>query len=337
MKSPSVWATRFGTAQLPNPCAYYRIILPFEQLCKHGWDARCTPSQEEPPPESEQTDVFVMQSGDRPEAAAVLRERAKFQRLIYETDDDYFHLPPAIEEAYKKYIKPGARQAIANNMLACHTVTVTSEALARSIRENTGHPDVRVVPNCLPDAVLEMTPFHRPRRTVIGWTGSGAREKDFAVIAQAVRTTLEQVKRTEMHFMGTDYRHMLPRSLPTRYSHPIAISLDMPGWFRGYDFDIALAPLADIPFNQARSAIKSLEAFGLGIPVLASDAEPYRGIVIDGVNGYLCRNQKDWAKRLRELASDRPAREEMGRNARKTAQEHVVSAHWQEWDGIYRR
>lgn len=335
MQSPSIWAARFGTPEMPNPCAFYRIMLPFAELQRHGWDTVCLSSQIDPPPESEQADIFVMQSGDRPEAAPVLRKRAKLQRLIYETDDDYFHLPPTIEEAYRKYIQPGARQAIANNMLACHTVTVTTETLAQSVRQNTRHPDVRVIPNRLPDEVLELTPFHRPRRTVIGWTGSGAREQDFAVVQPAVRTVLEQVKRTEMHFMGTDYRHMLPRSLAVRHSHPIAISFDTLGWFRGFDFDIALAPLADIPFNRSRSNVKALEAFALGIPVLASDAEPYWGTVIDGVNGYLCRNRKDWMKRLRELTCDREAREEMGRNARKTAEEHVISAHWQDWASVY--
>jgi glycosyltransferase involved in cell wall biosynthesis len=334
LQSPSVWATRFGTASMPNPCAYYRILLPFAELQKHGWDTRCSPSEETPPAESEQADVFVMESGDRPEAAAILRERAKFQRLVYETDDDYFSLPPAIKEAYAKYIHPEARQAIINNMRACHTVTVTTEPLAASIRKHTGHPDVRVVPNRLPDEVLCLAPFHRPRRTVIGWTGSGSRDADFAVVASAVRSVLERVKRTEMHFMGTDYRYMLPRHLPTRHTHPIAISLDTLGWFRGYDFDIALAPLADIPFNRSRSALKSLEAMALGIPVLASDTEPYRGIVIDGVNGYLCR-PRDWAKRLRELACDRQTQEEMGRAARETAREHVISAHWQDWARVY--
>ena len=74
----------------------------------------------------------------------------------------------------------------------------------------------------------------------------------------------------------------------------------------------------------------------MGIPVLASDLDPYRGLVTDGVNGYLCRTSADWAKRLRELTCDRAAREEMGTKARETARAHVISAGVRNWDAAYK-
>jgi glycosyltransferase involved in cell wall biosynthesis len=332
---PSAWATHYGSAQAPTPCAYYRIVLPFSELRKNGWDARCATSSQRPPPESEQAGIFVMQGGDHPAAAAALRQRAAFQRLVYETDDDYFNIPPSLPQAYARYSRPEMRGYIAANMRACDMVTVTTETLAASVREHTGHPDVRVLPNVIPDGVLDMVPFRRPRRTVIGWAGSGNRDGDFAVIRDAVVSVLENARRTEMHFLGTDYRYLLPKHLPARHTHPAAVSLDWRAWFSGYDFDIALAPLADIPFNRSRSNLKAVEAMALGIPVLASDLDPYRGIVADGVNGYLCRTAADWAKRLRELACDRAAREDLGAKAREAARAHVISAGVRNWVSAY--
>ena len=336
-RHPGAWATHYGATSAPTPCAWYRIVLPFDELGRNGWDARRCSSfaVPGPPPESEQADIFVMQGGDREEARPELLRRRKIQRLVYETDDDYFHIPPQLTEAYAKYSRPEARAAIAANMRACDMVTVTTPALAESVREATGHPDVRVLPNAIPDGVLEMTPFRRPRRTVIGWTGSGGRDGDFAIARDAVVSVLGSVKRAEMHFMGTDYRRLLPKHLPARHSHPAAISLDWKAWFGGYDFGIAICPLADIPFNRARSGVKAAEAMGLGIPVLASDLDPYRGVVADGVTGYLCRTPADWKRRLRELACDREAREEMGRNAREAARAHVISAGVQNWITAY--
>jgi glycosyltransferase involved in cell wall biosynthesis len=336
MTRPSVWATHYGSAQFPTPCGWYRIVLPLSELGRHGWDAWCESSSHLPPPDSEQAGIFVLQGGDHRAAAAALRERAMFQRLVYETDDDYFHIPPQLPEAYAKYSRPEVRGYIAANMRACDMVTVTTETLAQSVRDETGHGNVRVIPNAIPDGVLDLVPFRRPRRTVIGWAGSGNRDQDFAVIKDAVVSVLETVKRTEMHFLGTDYRRLLPRGLPARHTHPAAVSVDWRAWFSGYDFDIALAPLADIPFNRARSALKAVEAFARGIPVLASDLDPYQGIVADGVNGYLCRTPRDWSKRLRELTCDRAAREEMGRKARETARAHVISAGVRHWDDAYR-
>jgi len=338
-----VWATFSGVQPgIANPSGWYRILLPLSELGQHGWQVGSGLSLNDPPPESETAGTFVMQSGDRPEAAPILAARGKHQRTVYETDDDYFNLPPAIIAEYKAYVTPGqraaARTSIAANMRACHTVTVTTETLAESVRVNTGHPDVRVIPNCIPDEVLTMPRRRRPGRTVIGWTGSGARAGDFMVVRDAVREILQArraTRDTEMHFMGTDYRYLLPARLPSRHSHPTAVSINWMAWFSGYDFDIALCPLADNPFNRSRSAIKAVEAFGLGIPVLASDLDPYRGVVEDGVTGYLCRTPQDWAKRLRELALDREAREEMGANARKAARGHVISAGWRKWERAF--
>jgi hypothetical protein len=88
-------------------------------------------------------------------------------------------------------------------------------------------------------------------------------------------------------------------------------------------------------FVSHNSAIKALEYMALGIPVLASDVEAYRGLVIDGVNGYLIRRKADWGRRLHELACDVAAREEMGAKARETARAHTIEANWHKWAEIY--
>ena len=335
LTSPSVWGVHYFRTELPDPCSWYRIVQPFDALNGRGWDARRQSSAAPPPDVSLDADIFVLQGGDRPDAARVLTERSKVQRLVYETDDDYFAVPAAQPQAHDKYRRADVRGFIAANMRACDMVTVTTPVLAESVRTHSGHPNVVVVPNCVPDGVLGLARFRRRGRTVIGWTGSGNRAHDFAVIRDAVVSVLRSTRRAEFHFMGTDYRHMLPKDVPARHTHPVACSISWETWFGGYDFDIAVCPLAGIPFNMARSPIKAIEAMALGIPVLAADAPPYRGIVTDGVTGYLCR-AGDWAKRLRELACDRQAREEMGANARHAARAHIMSAGVAAWDAAYR-
>jgi glycosyltransferase involved in cell wall biosynthesis len=55
-----------------------------------------------------------------------------------------------------------------------------------------------------------------------------------------------------------------------------------------------------------------MEYAALGIPVIASDREPYRAFVLDGVTGYLVRHEHEWGKRLYELVNDEAMRVEMG-------------------------
>ena len=156
MKPPSAWAAYSGLPSgIPNPSAWYRILLPLSELGQHGWDARCGIGHADPPPVSETAGVFILQTGDRPEAAAELARRGAFQRTVYEMDDEYFHLPAEITAEYGQYVSPDSRPSRVANIRACHVVTVTTEPLAESVRANTGHPDVRVLGNCVPDGVLD--------------------------------------------------------------------------------------------------------------------------------------------------------------------------------------
>jgi hypothetical protein len=65
-------------------------------------------------------------------------------------------------------------------------------------------------------------------------------------------------------------------------------------------------------FASSKSYIKALEYAALGIPVIASDAEPYRDFVVHGVTGFLVRRDHEWLSYLRELASDDGLRQSMG-------------------------
>ena len=72
---------------------------------------------------------------------------------------------------------------------------------------------------------------------------------------------------------------------------------DWPDWFRLMArMDIALAPLeADNVFCRAKSEIKFVEAGALGLPVVASNIDPYRDSMSQG---------PEWLSRLRRERVD---------------------------------
>jgi glycosyltransferase involved in cell wall biosynthesis len=78
--------------------------------------------------------------------------------------------------------------------------------------------------------------------------------------------------------------------------------------------DVAIAPLADVPFNRHRSNLKFLEFGALGIPIVASKVEPYAEIE-DGVTGFLAKDATDLHRKLDLLVVDEALRAEVGRRA----------------------
>ncbi|MDO5722974.1 MAG: glycosyltransferase [Flaviflexus sp.] len=93
--------------------------------------------------------------------------------------------------------------------------------------------------------------------------------------------------------------------------------LALPGVLR--DVDICLAPLTDTSFNEAKSAIKWLEAALAGTPTVASPTEPFRAAITHGATGMLARTPEEWTRALLFLIDHPRRRQAMGRAARRSA------------------
>ncbi len=86
------------------------------------------------------------------------------------------------------------------------------------------------------------------------------------------------------------------------------------------DLDVNLAPLAPgATFNQAKSAIKWLEAALCATPTVASPTGPYRQAVTDGIDGRLAGTVEEWVDALDALLDDEAGRQSMGARAHRHA------------------
>lgn len=313
----------------PSGCGWYRVIVPLAELGRHGWDTAWRAGV--PPREADGYRVITAQRLDKPEALPIWRRLRARHRLVYETDDDIFSVPGErwVHATYPQHIMQESVTAAAQ---CADLVTVSTEPLAEVYRR-LGCQDVRVLPNCLPDGVIGLKRQRNRRKLIVGWAGGGSHAKDLAMIADGLRHFLDRHPGAELHLIGANFTDLFGRRC--RYTDWIPCGPDL-DYYRAMDFDIALCPLTGTKFDQSKSGIKALEAMAAGIPVLASDVEPYRGTVIDGVNGYLIRRKADWARRLHELAGDPVAREEMGANGLQMAREHTIGANWQRWADVYK-
>lgn len=306
-------------------CGEYRIKIPLGELAKRGHDVQLELGGTGEAAAGWQ--IVVGQRMDKHDALPIWRRLGLTSKLVYEIDDDVFCVDPVNWMAHRVYSKPVPQDSVIHAAQVADLVTVTTEPLADVMRAH--NPNVVVIPNFVPDELLEL---QRPRRgrLVVGWAGGASHGADMSMIAGQVRRFLDRHPTAEMHLIGTDYTRTIRR--PCRFTQ---WSGDLFAYYRNIDFDIGLAPLTGTPFDRSKSNIKALELSALGIPVLASDVEPYRDFVIDGVTGYLIRREHEWFKRLRELANDPDMREEMGVKARAHAANWTISAGWKRWATAY--
>lgn len=81
-------------------------------------------------------------------------------------------------------------------------------------------------------------------------------------------------------------------------------------------FDVGLMPLTDDQWANGKCGFKALQYMSLGIPAIASPIGINNSIIDQGINGFLCSNEKEWFDALHYFLSDKNNREEMHHSAR---------------------
>lgn len=328
--------TVVGIPFAPDGSGYHRLYLPWKHLTansRHVFGIPA-PGQKIGSPSAadlEDVDVLVMQ---RPAFSYGMKQ---FDRLaghvarVYETDDDML----TMETSNSPFITdPRSPESVRYCLRRAEMVTVSTPYLAELYAPF--NSNIRVLPNCVKAELLDM-PRKRAPRLTIGYQGGTSHLVDMCAVQDALTDVLTSHPDVDMHWIGSDFS-------PLQWIRNPALkarcrftpwSDDVGDYYKAVDFDIAIAPLAEVPFNRAKSHLKALDAAARGIPVVAQDMEPYREFVRDGETGYLVRTEDEWTKRLTELIHDEAAREEMGAAAKKVAAGYTMQGNWQLWQEAY--
>lgn len=140
---------------------------------------------------------------------------------------------------------------------------------------------------------------------VIGWIGTPATTK-FLVEIKSVISFLHEEKIAVFHAFGADQAQL--QGLP----------IEVIPWDAGseistlYGFDIGIMPLHDSWFERGKCGYKLIQYMACGIPVVASPVGVNNDIVINGVNGFLAKTEREWIDLLTKLCLDSSLRNNMG-------------------------
>ncbi|MFD4830115.1 glycosyltransferase [Streptomyces uncialis] len=313
----------FGWRADDHGCGAYRVRFPFEGLAGLGHTVEHS-TRLPAHVREDATTVVVGQRVCKPGPSELWQALAQQgRRLVYELDDDLFSVDASSPLAHDFYSQPDIRANIRRNIEVAAAVTVTTEPLAELVAR--WNPNVHIVPNAVPDWLVDHTPPVRDDGTVtIGWGGSATHDMDFDQVRGPLGQFLRRRPSAVLHCIGVDYtRGLRLRPAQARYTPWIARTEN---FLTAIDYHVAIAPLRPHVFNQSKSALKALEAGALGIPVVASAVRPYEDYVRHGETGYLVRRDHEWGRYLRALTEDPGLRAAMGAAGREQARAHTVSA-----------
>jgi glycosyltransferase involved in cell wall biosynthesis len=209
-------------------------------------------------------------------------------------------------------------------MEMCDGFIGSTEPLCEHATAVTGLPSFRfsngvgLVMSRLADDALRQAPVPRPLR--VGYlSGTDTHDRDWATVEEAVVTTLAQFDEAELWLVGTLSPGAASRRLGNRLVQvPFQPWSALPKLLR--TLDVNLAPLEPASrFNDAKSAIKWLEAGLSATPTIASPTHPFQEVVEHGVNGMLASGPDEWARCLATLLADDVLRRRLGQRARRDA------------------
>ncbi len=316
----------------PTAGGAYRAEMPIHALRDRGhdvgfhiWDQR-----DEPPPFDYlcQADVVHMWRLFRAPArrlATALREAGV--AVVFDNDDDLTRVPKG-SPAYKEM--KDAKEQVASELSAmlklADLVTTTCGELAGRLRRLGG--DTRVVENYLGKGfVRERKPAGEG--VTIGWVAGMEHRGDLRALR--LRRTFEALLEEQPHVslvgVGVDLgvRH-------DRYEHREPVPFpELPNTLA--QFDLALAPIADVSFNRVRSNIKVKEYAAAGVPWLASPIGPYKNLGQE--QGGRLVPDFGWAEALADIVTDTEGREALAERAAAWGRTQTLAENVGEWEAAF--
>lgn len=322
-------------------CTYLRCQLP---MFHNGWNgSKTTMTHKEKPinkilPEIQDADVVVFHRADTPQhhrVGRILKSMGK--KIVFDNDDTYklsdkhpFHM---LDENGFEENKRRKNNLIDNFILNSDLVTCTTEALKKEYEQI--NKNVVVLPNCVDPFDWPETPQRNEGDKVrIGLVGSVAYNHDFEHVKDFIEE-LNQRDDVQLVLFGLhgEKRQKENRLIRRVYRKEFAFwnridNLEHVEWCEFKDYfrvlddlklDIMLIPRAERDFNRAKSNVKFLESAMLEIPVIAqgftTNDSPYDKD-LDGNNGILIKDNKDWMKETVRLIEDKELRRQIGKNAK---------------------
>jgi len=261
----------------------------------------------------------------------IARAKQRGIPVVYDVDDLIFDPDIAEEIPALRILRPTEADGwlygvhrYRTTMEHCDGFIGSTPQLIRHAQAVTGLPaaqfdnGVGILPAKLSDRARARRRQPGPLR--IGYlSGTITHDHDWFYVEPAIIETLDRHPDIELWLGG----HLPESEALERFGQrvkriPFAPWTKLPALI--HQLDVNLAPLEPgSRFNEAKSAIKWLEAALVATPTIASSTEPFRDAIEQGESGFIAEDLEDWRESLELLITDRRTRRLIGERARREA------------------
>ncbi len=319
-------------ATMSKASAFYRCALPMYAL-NMGGRAVAHASSARFGREALEYDVVVVQIDNSPSALEfVLALQAQGKKVVYEIDDAFDCLEPWHPQ-YASYGQPARQEAIRAMMAQADAVQVSTSWLADRYAPHAKR--IHVVPN-----MVELATWPRADRLrkdglfKVLWAGSPSHSGDLDLIIPVMERFLKNHADARLVLFGQEIKD---DRLPAGQVENISWCEfeDYPSRLAEINADVAIAPLADVPFNYGKSNLRVLQYWATGYPVIASNVGPYAEACKDSDSGILCDTADEWVSSLETLYADRRFGKTMTEVGFEAVKAYDVLPHAKEIEAFY--
>ena len=284
---------------------YWRMVMPTRYLDPTKFDFTITETGVGYDRLLEYDVVFMQRNHTWEEYYLVERLKIANKKIVYDIDDDIFHISPSNAQAFHR-IGEDEQAAAIGIMRLVDVITTPSEF----IKETFGFASKTVViPNALdlsddwPDEARWGSPEPNLRRIL--WAGSSSHSADWQLFIEPLDAILKHYNTSKE---GFKVNLLILGYLPPVIQNLIA---ERDWWNNHVEYqpftavetyislmkkiraDVGIVPLENIPFNASKSPLKWIEYSACGIPTVASKVPPYTQVIKHGVNGFLADGNKE--------------------------------------------
>jgi glycosyltransferase involved in cell wall biosynthesis len=199
-------------------------------------------------------------------------------------------------------------------------VTVTTKKLAEYAKQY--NKNVAVLPNCINlDRWWKLNLKPNKRKRVI-WSGGVSHYEDWYSIKEPLNQLMRELD-FDLVMIGADFKGIIDQDNQKR--------LILEDWvpFKGHSYrmmcmagDVAIIPLANLPFNHYKSSIKWYEMSAMEVPSVVSNILPYSEDIKNDENALAYKTEKEFYDSLKTLLLDEKMRLKIGKNARKWVEDN---------------
>lgn len=205
-----------------------------------------------------------------------------------------------------------------------HVVIAGNSYLAaRAVKA--GAKNVNVLPTVIDLSRYALKEHTEHKPVVIGWIGTKSTfEKHFTSIKGLITQVLEKYD-VVFHVVGvTDDLGLGNKVKYFDWTEETEVGLIL-------NFDIGIMPLKDSEWEKGKCAYKLIQYMGCGLPVIASPVGMNNEVVIEGENGFLASDEKDWLTAIEKYITALNIRKEHGFAGRKLVTEKYCLEVTQDW------